>query len=193
MDNYLHVLNHAGFPIQLIVVAGGDDDLYARLQETEWHVPVHLYNFVREMPVFLHAADCVLSKAGGLIVSESLACGLPMLLIQAIAGQETGNAQYVVEGGAGDVTGQPLELLETLCHWLLDDGRLFQERAAHARRLGRPDAAYRAADLVWQMAGRGALELRLRLPFDTEQLKTLLQDFNLNFPRMTTTADTANE
>jgi 1,2-diacylglycerol 3-beta-galactosyltransferase len=194
MEDFLHVLNHAGFPIQLIVVAGGDDGLYARLQEAEWHIPVHPYNFVTEMPNFLHAADCVLSKAGGLIVTESLACGLPMLLIQAIAGQETGNAQYVVEGGAGDVTGHPLQLLETLCHWLYDGGRLFQERAANARRLGCPDAAYRAAELIWQLAGRGPVELRLRLPFETEQLKSLLQEFSLNFAKLaTTTAQSGSE
>lgn len=185
----LHVLNHAGHPIQLVAVAGGDDELYARLQDTEWHIPVRLYNFVEEMPNFLQAADCIMSKAGGLIVSESLACGLPMLIIQAIAGQETGNAQYIVEGQAGDMTEEPLQLLEVLCHWLLDDGLLYRQRVANAQRLGRADAAYQAADLIWELAQREEVEQRLRLPFDVEQIKTLLQEFsqNLPIPTITTT------
>ncbi|HEX7974362.1 MAG TPA: hypothetical protein VF498_08135, partial [Anaerolineales bacterium] len=75
LDDTLHVLNHSGFPLQLVVVAGGDDELYARLQQTEWHGVAHLYNFVNEMPAFLRASDLVFTKAGGLIVTESLACG----------------------------------------------------------------------------------------------------------------------
>ena len=64
------------------------------------------------MPDFLKAADCVISKAGGLIVTESLACGRPMFIMQVIPGQETGNVQLVVEEGAADMTLQPLEPLE---------------------------------------------------------------------------------
>ena len=92
LDEFAHVLNHAGFDLHLAAVAGGNDELYGKLQAADWHIPVTLYNFVDNMSDMLHAADCVVSKAGGLIVTESLACGLPLLLVQVIPGQETGNA-----------------------------------------------------------------------------------------------------
>ncbi|RPI21839.1 MAG: glycosyltransferase, partial [Chloroflexota bacterium] len=114
----LRVLNHSGLPVQLVVVAGGDDELYRRFQETEWHVETHCYNFVAEMGLFMRAADCILSKAGGLTVSEALACGLPLILIDVIPGQETGNANHVVSGNAGVLAKDPIEVLETVCHWL---------------------------------------------------------------------------
>jgi UDP-N-acetylglucosamine:LPS N-acetylglucosamine transferase len=148
----LRVLNHSGLPLQLVVVAGGDDELYRHFQETEWHVESHCYNFVAEMGTFMRAADCILSKAGGLTVSEGLACGLPLILIDVIPGQETGNANHVVSGNAGVLAGDPIEVLETMCHWLENDQRLYRQVAQNARRLGHPRAAYDVADLIWSAA-----------------------------------------
>ncbi len=145
----LRVLNHSGLPLQLVAVAGGDDELYQRFQETEWHVETHCYNFVTEMGTFLQAADCILSKAGGLIVSEALACGRPLILIDVIPGQETGNANHVVSGNAGMLARDPIEILETVCHWLEKDQSLYLQQAQNARQLGHPRAAYDVADLAW--------------------------------------------
>jgi UDP-N-acetylglucosamine:LPS N-acetylglucosamine transferase len=148
----LRVLNHSGLPIQLVVVAGGDDELYRHFQETEWHVETHCYNFVAEMPSFMRAADCILSKAGGLIVSEALACGLPLILVDVIPGQETGNANYVVSGNAGVLARGPIEVLVLLCHWFEMDRLLYRQQAQNARQLGHPRAAYDVADLAWAAA-----------------------------------------
>jgi 1,2-diacylglycerol 3-beta-galactosyltransferase len=145
----LRVLNHSGLPLQLVVVAGGDDELYRRFQETEWHVETHHYNFVAEMGTFMRASDCILSKAGGLIVSEALACGLPMILVDVIPGQESGNANHVVSGNAGVLARDPIEVIETMCHWMKNDRRLYRQQAEDARRIGYPRAAYDVAELVW--------------------------------------------
>jgi 1,2-diacylglycerol 3-beta-galactosyltransferase len=150
----LRVLNHSGLPVQLVVVAGGDDELYQRFQETEWHVETHCYNFVTEMGTYMRAADCILGKAGGLIVSEGLACGLPLILIDVIPGQETGNANHVVSGNAGVLARDPIEVLETVCHWLEKDQLRYRQQAQAARKLGHPRAAYDVVDLVWAASSR---------------------------------------
>lgn len=178
LNAFTHVLNHSGHDIHLVAVAGGNEELFAAWGATEWHIPVKLYDFVRNMPDLMHAADCIVSKAGGLIVTESLACGLPLILTQVIPGQETGNARYVVGEGAGDLTLEPLEFMETMAHWLADGGRLYRERAANARRLGKPGAAYHAADLIWQLAEAGAPEPANRFPISREKLRDLLRQFS---------------
>jgi len=147
----LRVLNHSGFPLQLVIAAGGDDEFYQRCQETEWHVETHIYNFVDQMGTFMRGADCVLGKAGGLTVSEALACGLPLILVDVIPGQETGNANYVVSGNAGILANDPTEVLEAMAHWLEKDRLQYQQQAANARRLGRPRAAFDIAELVWAL------------------------------------------
>jgi len=148
----LRVLNHSGLPLQLAVIAGGDDDLFKRLEEIDWHLESHVYNFVTDMAPLMKAADCIVTKAGGLIVTEALACYLPLILIDVIPGQETGNAEYVVSGNAGDLARDPIEVLEVMCHWLEKGKELYKSRGKNARRLGRPRAAYDVAELIWAMA-----------------------------------------
>jgi 1,2-diacylglycerol 3-beta-galactosyltransferase len=148
----LWVLNHSGFPLQLVIAAGGDQEFYQRCLETEWHVETHVYDFVAEMGTFLRAADCVLGKAGGLTVSEALACGLPLILVDVIPGQEIGNADYVVSGDAGVLTSNSIEILEAMSHWLEKDRLRYLQQAQNARRLGHPRAAFDTADLIWSLA-----------------------------------------
>jgi 1,2-diacylglycerol 3-beta-galactosyltransferase len=167
----LNILNHYGQQLQLIVVAGKDERLFKELNAIEWHVPVKLYEFVNNVPTFMKASDFIISKAGGLVVTESLACGLPMMLIDAIPGQETGNADYVVQNGAGDLAFTPVEVLETISHWLLDGGRLLRERAENAASLGRPNAAYDVANAVWLLAQQFAS--RTGMPSGTGRLRLI--------------------
>jgi 1,2-diacylglycerol 3-beta-galactosyltransferase len=148
----LWVLNHSGFPLQLVIASGGDEEFYRRCQETDWHVEAHVYDFVTEMGTFMRGADCVLGKAGGLTVSEALACGLPLILVDVIPGQETGNASYVVSGNAGMLADDPTEVLEAMAHWLEKDRHHYQQQAQNARRLGRPRAAFEIAEQVWTLA-----------------------------------------
>jgi UDP-N-acetylglucosamine:LPS N-acetylglucosamine transferase len=152
LPEVLRVLNHSGLPLQLALVAGGDANLYQQFQQTEWHVPTHIYNFVEHMPPLLQAADLIVCKAGGLIVTESLACGLPLMLVAKLPGQEEGNADYVIQHGAGEFAHNPLEALELVHHWLMQDRAGLAKRAEQARQLGRPRAAYEVAAFAWQMA-----------------------------------------
>ncbi len=152
LEGVLNVLNHSGLPIQLAIIAGGDDALYYTLLKTEWHRRAYIYNFVDNMPDFMNAADCIISKAGGMIVTESLACGLPMLLVDVTPGQEEGNAEFVVRNGVGELGRTPIEALEILCHWLNDDGQLLKQYHDQALLIGRPRSAFTAADLIWSAA-----------------------------------------
>jgi 1,2-diacylglycerol 3-beta-galactosyltransferase len=148
----LRVLNHSGLNLQFALVAGGDDRLYHQFEQIDWHVPVYPYNFVTNVPELMLASDCLITKAGGLIIPEALASGLPILLVDVLPGQEAGNAQFVIEGGAGELAETPLESLEILFHWLDQDARLLTQRAENARRMGRPRAAFDIAELVWAVA-----------------------------------------
>ncbi|MBN2086211.1 MAG: glycosyltransferase [Anaerolineales bacterium] len=155
LNGILRALNHSGLPLQLTIVAGGDEAQYREFQTVEWHLPARVLNFVENMPDLMHASDFIVCKAGGLIVTESLACGLPILLTDYIEGQETGNVRYVVEGGAGELARNPLDALEAVHHWLAHGGEMLARRGRNARSLGYPRAAYDVARLAWDAALRG--------------------------------------
>ena len=156
----LNVLNHFGQPLQLIMVAGKDEGLYRDLQAVEWHVPARVLDYVSNVPALMKAADWVLCKAGGLVVTEALASGRPIMLVDVLPGQETGNADYVVENGAGDLTMSSAEVLEATAHWLMNDRRLLRVRTENAERMGRPNAAYEVANTAWVLAQRRVVQQR---------------------------------
>jgi len=153
MAEIVRGLNSAGLPLQLAVVAGGDADLMKVLQQIDWLLPVYIYDWVEELPVMMHAADFMISKAGGLIIAESLACGLPLLLVDVMPDQEKGNVQYVLQAEAGELGLSPGEAVNVLRAWLADDSKLLARRAHKARMIGRPQAAFTAAGYAWRCAG----------------------------------------
>jgi 1,2-diacylglycerol 3-beta-galactosyltransferase len=139
--------------LQVVIVCGGNSQLVSELERRNLQTPVHLYNWVDNMPQLMKASDFVVSKAGGLIVSESLACGLPMIIAEALPGQEQGNVRFLVENQAGAWAPGPTEVLATTLSWLRDDCKQLNEMQHRAQNLGKPQAAYNIAKGILGLVG----------------------------------------
>jgi 1,2-diacylglycerol 3-beta-galactosyltransferase len=179
LEPVAQALNHSGLPLELALIAGGDEALRQRWAEVTWHLPAHVHGYVDDMASMMLAADFIVCKAGGLIVSEALAAGLPLLLVEAIPGQETGNADYVLRGGAGVLVADALDALTTVFHWLDHDGAELLRRGAEARQLGNPHAAARVAELAWEAALQGPQRRERRLVAQSPLLRNLRNSFGL--------------
>ena len=55
----------------------------------------NIVDLYREVERFMHASDLIITKPGGLTVSEALACNLPLAVFDAIPGQEEDNANFL--------------------------------------------------------------------------------------------------
>lgn len=144
------LLDQSGLDLQIAVVSGGASEVDEELRNTEWQGTVHVYGKVKNLPEMMHAADFVICKAGGLIVSEALACGLPLILYEALPGQEAGNVRYVVESGAGVWAPGPVGALAATYAWLAGDREDLETYRAAAKRAGRPRAAHEIAEQVYR-------------------------------------------
>ncbi len=142
------LLDRSGLPLQVVAVSGGDPETDAQLARMQWKGKVHTYGLVKNMAEMMRAADFIICKAGGLIVSEALASGLPLILYEALPGQEVGNVRYVVECGAGVWSPGSIGALTTVYAWLVGDRADFEKHREAAKRVGRPRAAYDVADHV---------------------------------------------
>ncbi len=60
-----------------------------------------LIYFTNEVYKFMQAADLIITKPGGLTVSEALASSLPIVIIDAIPGPEVENADFLVKNHMG--------------------------------------------------------------------------------------------
>lgn len=58
--------------------------------------PTALFYFISNVADYMSVADLIITKPGGLTVSESLASGLPLAIFSAYPGQEKDNAEYLV-------------------------------------------------------------------------------------------------
>ena len=60
---------------------------------------VCILGFTNQVPELMHISEFVVTKPGGLTTSESLACNLPMVIINPLPGQEEENAELLVKDG----------------------------------------------------------------------------------------------
>ena len=146
----LEFLEYLSLPFQVVVITGGDDALYAKVTGRAWRFPLRIEKLVDNMPEWMSAADILVTKAGGLILSEAMAAGLPVIMIDNLPGQESGNVRYILEHRAGARVEEGSELLEVVREWLSDDRATLQAVTENARKLGHPASAIDIAQMLWQ-------------------------------------------
>ena len=148
------VLALQGADFQVIAVAGRNAAAHAALQVLERAHPGRLraIGFTAEMEKLMAAADLVVTKPGGLTISECLALGRPMLLASPIPGQEEHNAGYLMEEGAAWLAYDAIGLEYKVARLMAAPARV-EAMAARSRALGRPQAARDVLGRVLGAAG----------------------------------------
>ncbi len=94
------------FPyLQVIAIAGRNVKMKARfdelVDETHSKDAVKILSYTNQVPELMSVSDLVITKPGGLTTTESLASGLPLIVIDPLPGQEEENATFVEKSGAG--------------------------------------------------------------------------------------------
>lgn len=133
----------------LVVVAGRNPTLAEHLADLgstpRLHIQVHGFiDFVDDLIV---ASDLVITKAGGLIVSEVLARSVPLVVIDPIPGHEEWNADYVVSSGAGAQL-RMAESVPATVERLLAQPQILAAMRDCAHSVARPRAAIDIAEKV---------------------------------------------
>ena len=129
-------------PIQVVVVCGFDQRLedQVRARAAGSPHPFQVVGYVDTVEELMAVSDVLVTKAGGVTVSEALVKRLPMLIYRPIPGQEEGNTRFLLEHGAAVAPRTPDELVGHLERLLADPARL-AAMADAAGSLGRPGAA----------------------------------------------------
>lgn len=119
-------------PFHLAVIAGKNEKMRKKLEKIS-RGRAQIHGFVTNIQEFMAASDLIITKAGGLTVSECLARRLPMVIFAPIPGQEECNADFLLEKGAA-VKARTLDVLDYKVMELLENpGRLdMMKRAAAA-------------------------------------------------------------
>jgi processive 1,2-diacylglycerol beta-glucosyltransferase len=134
VDGILRHITCNDSPKQILLVAGRNQKLMNKLEK--FTVPpgttLRTFGFVSDIEKLMSVADLIITKPGGLTVSECLVKNLPLLMVFPIPGQEDRNADYVISTGAGIKANDTLDLEFKIQNILENPGILKRMRESAA-------------------------------------------------------------
>ena len=125
---------------------------------------MRVLGWTNQIPELMMSHHLVVSKAGGATVQEAIAARCPMIVNQVIPGQEEGNAELISRGGLGAIAERNREVAELVENAFANRASQWSEWRKNLKRVSRPDAAERIAELVLvecdhDKSGRKAVKL----------------------------------
>jgi processive 1,2-diacylglycerol beta-glucosyltransferase len=135
--------------VQGVVVCGRNDELRYRLKEMLGpHASrFKVIGYTDRMHEYMKISDLFIGKPGGLTTAETLACSLPMIIVDPIPGQEERNSDHLLERGCA-LKSNELTTLAWKIDQLLDEPDRLAKMKRNAGELGRPNAARTIVDTL---------------------------------------------
>lgn len=130
----------------VLAVCGNNKKLYKKLTGLAKET-VKVYGFTNEIDIFMDAADCIITKPGGLSTSEAAAKTLPMILVNPIPGHEERNLRFFTENKAAIAATKPSNVYNAL-HDLFEAPGKIDDIKKHLSKIAKPDATGDIADFV---------------------------------------------
>ncbi|MGQ3479562.1 MGDG synthase family glycosyltransferase [Paenibacillus sp. TY11] len=142
--------------LRLLIVCGRNQQLKAELDALYAdHPDIYTYGFVDYVPALMQASNLVITKPGGITLSESIASGLPILAFKPVPGQELNNALYLQQKGAARIARTTEELIQH-CIDLISTPTLADEMKQAIGLLRKPHPADQIAeDILHQLVDKG--------------------------------------
>ena len=132
------------FPnLQIIAISGKNDKMKKQfdelVEETNSISNVKIIKYTNKIPELMSISDLVITKPGGLTTTESLASGLPIIVINPIPGQEEENAEFLEKKGVG-IWLKKNDKIEEELYKILNDPEKLQHMKINARLLAKKNS-----------------------------------------------------
>jgi processive 1,2-diacylglycerol beta-glucosyltransferase len=150
-------------PAQAVVICGKNTEMQAGMEQQARAIEAahpglsfRVLGYTDEMHKWMQMSDIFIGKPGGLTTAESLASGLPMVIVAPIPGQEERNSDHLLEKGIALKCNEFTTLAYKIDGLLDQPGQLAAMREK-ALAFGRPHAAATIVDsLLHQPLGKAA-------------------------------------
>jgi processive 1,2-diacylglycerol beta-glucosyltransferase len=127
--------------IQIIVVAGQNKKLYKQIKRCVNYTEkvVKVFGYTDKIPELMSASDLIISKPGGMTISEALVKRLPIILISPIPGQEEKNARFLLNSGVAARI-YPKQNIEEVLFQVFDNPLRYKQMKEMCSIIARPNA-----------------------------------------------------
>jgi processive 1,2-diacylglycerol beta-glucosyltransferase len=144
--------------VQFVIVCGRNKKLQSMLKEELQRLKgtgidpnnYRITGYVNDVHELMALSDLIVTKPGGLTVSEALSLEVPMLLFKPLPGQEQANAAYLVGAGVALEASNQSELTELIQQALANGSYLKHMRKA-AQQISRKHSAANALQAIMAM------------------------------------------
>ena len=109
------------------------------------------FGYTDEVSLMMDAADCIVTKPGGLTTSEALAKRLPMVICNPIPGQEDRNTEFLLNNGAAVRVSKTSRLSDVIYQLFLYPNRI-ELMKQNIDLIRKPNATENLADLAEMLA-----------------------------------------
>jgi len=124
--------------LQIIVVCGHNQSLFSSLSSNKKEL-VRVFGLVDNMHEIMAVSDIMVTKPGGLSISEALVSKLPMIFFNPIPGQETNNIKVLREYGIGISDCSIEQIIEEL-NKMKSSKEIFSDAVEKTKNLAHPNA-----------------------------------------------------
>lgn len=117
--------------VQIIVITGKNKKLFSQLIDiqNESKKETRIVGYTEEVNKYMQISDVLITKPGGLTITEALIYNLPMAIFSVIPGQEERNAEFLIKHNLAISLGDGKECSETIDSLLGDRAKLKEMRS----------------------------------------------------------------
>ena len=135
--------------LQIVVVCGKNETLKRELLGLQEQKPeaLKIFGYVENIDELFRITSCMITKPGGITLSEAAALQVPVILYKPVPGQENENAMYFERKGAAVVIREDDDIFAKTKALLEDDRKLLQMKEA-MKSIYRPEPAVHIVDTI---------------------------------------------
>jgi len=146
ISNTVKEILSCGMDFQVLCICGNNAKLKENLEKIS-NPDLMVYGFVDNVELFMDASDCIVTKPGGLTLTEILVKQLPAILMNPIPGHEERNIDFVTNNGGAIKVTETFSVSEAIYFLFTKPARLKLMEQSLAL-IAKPDATERICSFV---------------------------------------------
>lgn len=147
IKKYVKALDDMKEDFQIISVCGNNRHMKQHIDDMKTKKVLFNFGFVNNVDIMMDAADFIVTKPGGLTVSEAIAKKVPIILIDPIPGQEDRNREFLLNNGLAVGVSDTMTVDEVL-YELLHCKTRCEQISAMQEILGNADSSKKLGDFI---------------------------------------------
>ena len=137
----------------MVLIAGRNQKMFEKFTtiviKNQIEDKIKVLSYTNQVPELMNISDLVITKPGGLTTTESLASGLPIIIINPIPGQEEENANFLVNSGVGFWIKKP-DKAEMYVSEILGDSQKLKRMKIKSKIMAKKNSTQSICDIIFK-------------------------------------------